>query len=85
MRKEYLPQLSKKVDYVYGLVNHVVSHQSIELIELAYPNKDGEPDYDVFGELHYLRASAKDLSIVCDKLVDQLSVLIGDIDQYEYE
>lgn len=85
MRKEYLPQLSKKVDYVYGLVNYVVSHQSIELIELAYPKKDGEPDYDVMAELHYLRASAKYLSIACDKLVDQLSVLIGDIDQYEYE
>ena len=83
MRIENLIELRDKLSQMHGYVNFMVSHQSMELIELAYPNEDGVQDAEVISEMYLLRSNAKALSIACDKLVDQLSCLIGDIDQYE--
>lgn len=80
MRIENLIELTKKVSHVYGHVNSMGSHKSIEMIELAYPNQDGVQDDEVISEMFRLRANARMLSMACDILVKNLTVILGDFE-----
>lgn len=68
-----------KIERVYSLINSFVSNNSfLDMLDLAYPNHDGQEDADVTSEMMLLRDSANGLSQVCNILVNKLTDVIGD-------
>lgn len=68
-----------KIERVYSLINSFVSNNSVlDMLDLAYPNHDGQEDADVTSEMMLLRDSANGLSQVCNILVNKLTDAIGD-------
>lgn len=68
-----------KIESVYALINEFVSNNSfLDMLDLAYPNHDGQEDADVTSEMMLLRDSANGLSQVCKILVNKLTDVIGD-------
>lgn len=68
-----------KIERVYSLINSFVSNNSVlDMLDLVYPNHDGQEDADVTSEMMLLRDSANGLSQVCNILVNKLTDAIGD-------
>lgn len=68
-----------KIESVYALINEFVSNNSyLDMLDLAYPNHDGQEDTDATSDMMLLRDSANGLSTVCSILVDKLADVVGD-------
>ena len=66
-----------KIESVYALINDFISNNSyLDMLDLAYPNHDGQEDADATSEMMLLRDSANGLSKVCSILVDKLTDVI---------
>lgn len=63
---------------LYQIVNDLVSEGIVPLINIAYPQHDGEQDAEAVADMMALRQSANALAKACNILVDKLTDVIGD-------
>lgn len=78
MKKEKLIEVKNKAEKAYEAINDLISNHGIEMIDLAYPEHNGEQDADVISEMMLLRQSVNSLSTACNLLVNKLTDVIGD-------
>ena len=71
-------ELKNKAEKAYAAINDLISNHGIEMIDLAYPEHDGEQDANVISEMMLLRQSVNSLSTACNILVNKLTDVIGD-------
>lgn len=76
MKQEEISELRKNIDNTYGEINDMISFKGIELIDLAYPNHDGNQDADAAAEMMLLRQSANSLKNACEILIKKLTDVI---------
>ena len=60
----------------YQIVNDRMSEGICELLDMAYPNKDGVQDPDVIADMMMLRNTLQNLSKACDIWTKQLTEVI---------
>ena len=78
MTTENLIEVKNNAEKAYASINDMISNYGIEMIDLAYPEHDGEQDADVISEMMLLRQSVNSLSMACNLLVNKLTDVIGD-------
>lgn len=78
MTTENLIEVKNNAEKAYAAINDMISNYGIEMIDLAYPEHDGEQDADVMSEMMLLRQSVNSLSMACNLLVNKLTDVIGD-------
>lgn len=78
MTTEKLIEVKNKAENAYEAINDLISNYGIEMIDLAYPEHNGEQDADVIAEMMLLRQSVNSLSTACNLLVNKLTDVIGD-------
>ena len=78
MKVENIIEKRQNIDFVYELVNDLISNHGLELMDLAYPEHDGSQDANAVSEMMLLRQSANSLSSACQILVRKLTEAIGD-------
>lgn len=66
---------NKVAEGAYQIVNDRMS-EGIELLDMAYPNKDGVQDPDVIADMMMLRNTLQNLSKACDIWTKQLTEVI---------
>ena len=62
----------------YQTINDRMSEGLVTLLDLAYPNHDGEQDADVISDMMLLRQTLNGLSHACQIWIDKLSEAIGE-------
>lgn len=67
-----------EVDKLYQVINDLVSEGLVPLVDIAYPQHDGEQDAEAVADMMALRQSANALAKACNILVDKLTDVIGD-------
>lgn len=70
-------KVEKNASKAYQDINHLMSDE-IALLDLAYPNHDGEQDADAVGEMLYLRQSVSALKKACEILEKKLTRVVGE-------
>ena len=78
MTTENLIEVKNKAEKAYVAINDMISNYGIEMIDLAYPEHDGEQDADVISAMMLLRQSVNSLSMACNLLVNKITDVIGD-------
>lgn len=78
MTTKNLTDVGNKAEKAYELINDLISHHSLDMMDLAYPGHDGEQDADVVAEMMSLRQTANSLSVACNILVNKLTDIIRD-------
>lgn len=78
MTTENLIEAKKESEKAYAAINDMISENIIAMIDLAYPEHDGEQDAEVISEMMLLRQSVNSLSAACNLLVNKLTDVIGD-------
>ena len=78
MTTKNLTDVKNKVEKAYELINDLISHHSLDMMDLAYPGHDGKQDADVVAEMMSLRQTANSLSVACNILVNKLTDIIRD-------
>ena len=78
MTTENLIEVKNKAEKAYAAINDMISNYGIAMIDLAYPEHDGEQDADVISEMMLLRQSVNSLSMACNILVNKITDVIGD-------
>nr|DAF23254.1 MAG TPA: hypothetical protein [Caudoviricetes sp.]DAN91545.1 MAG TPA: hypothetical protein [Caudoviricetes sp.] len=78
MTTKNLTDVGNKAEKAYELINELISHHSLDMMDLAYPGHDGEQDADVVAEMMSLRQTANSLFVACGILVNKLTDIIGD-------
>ena len=78
MTTENLIEVKNKAEKAYVAINDMISNYGIEMIDLAYPEHDGEQDADVISAMMLLRQSVNRLSMACNLLVNKITDVIGD-------
>lgn len=78
MTTKNLTDVKNKAEKAYELINDLISHHSLDMMDLAYPGHDGEQDADVVAEMMRLRQTVNSLSVACDILVNKLTDIIRD-------
>jgi hypothetical protein len=76
MTTKNLTDVKNKAEKAYELINELISHHSLDMMDLAYPGHDGEQDADVVAEMMSLRQTVNSLSVACDILVNKLTDII---------
>ena len=71
-------EIRKNVEATYALLNKFATEGSLPLMDLAYPNHDGEQDAEAVSEMMLLRDSLNGLKHVCEMSMDALTKAIGD-------
>ena len=69
------------VEGAYEIVNELISFHGLDMIDLAYPEHDGEQDAEAVAEMMMLRMAANRLAIACNNLVGKLNDAIEDEDE----
>lgn len=67
---------NKVAESAYQIVNDRMSEGICELLDMAYPNKDGVQDPDVIADMMMLRNTLQNLSKACDIWTKQLTEVI---------
>lgn len=67
---------NKVAEGAYQIVNDRMSEGICELLDMAYPNKDGVQDPDVIADMMMLRNTLQNLSKACDIWTKQLTEVI---------
>lgn len=67
---------NKVAEGAYQIVNDRMSEGICELIDMAYPNKDGVQDPYVIADMMMLRDTLQSLSKACDIWTKQLTEVI---------
>lgn len=67
---------NKIADGVYQIINDRMSEGICELLDMAYPNRDGVQDPDVISDMMLLRDTLQSLSKACDIWTKQLTEVI---------
>lgn len=78
MTTKKLTDVKNKAEKAYELINDLISHHSLDMMDLAYPKHDGEQDADVVAEMMSLRQTANSLFVACGILVNKLTDIIRD-------
>lgn len=78
MTTKNLTDVGNKAEKAYELINELISHHSLDMMDLAYPGHDGEQDADVVAEMMRLRQTVNSLSVACNILVNKLTEVIRD-------
>ena len=78
MTTKNLTDVKNKAEKAYELINELISHHSLDMMDLAYPEHNGEQDADVVAEMMSLRQTVNSLSVACDMLVYKLTEVIRD-------
>lgn len=73
-----IKKMTADADKQYHIVNDLVSEGLVPLIDIAYPQHDGEQDAEAVADMMALRQSANALAKACNILVDNLTDVIGD-------
>lgn len=67
---------NKIAEGVYQIINDRMSEGICELLDMAYPNRDGVQDPDVISDMMLLRDTLQSLSKACDIWTKQLTEVI---------
>ena len=78
MTTKNLTDVKTEAERAYELINDLIIHHSLDMMDLAYPEHDGEQDADVVAEMMSLRQTVNSLSVACDMLVYKLTEVIRD-------
>mgnify|MGYP006891096591 CR=1 FL=1 len=78
MTTKNLTDVKNKAEKAYELINDLISHHSLDMMDLAYPEHNGEQDADAVAEMMSLRQTANSLSVACNILVNKLTDIIRD-------
>lgn len=70
-------KVEKNASKTYQDINHLMSDE-IALLDLAYPNHDGEQDADAVGGMLYLRQSVSALKKAREILETKLTRVVGE-------
>lgn len=70
-------KVEKNASIAYQDINHLMSDE-IALLDLVYPNHDGEQNADAVGEMLYLRQSISALKKACEILETKLTRVVGE-------
>lgn len=73
-----IKETTAEVDKLYQVINDLVSEGLVPLVDIAYPQHDGEQDAEAVADMMALRQSANALAKACNNLVDKLTDVIGD-------
>ena len=76
MTTKNLTDVKNKAEKAYELINDLISHHSLDMMDLAYPEHNGEQDADAVAEMMSLRQTVNSLSVACDILVNKLTDII---------
>lgn len=82
MNVQKIQTVAQNVSEAYGLLNELNSN-SLELIELAFPNHDGMQNSKSVRELMYLRQCVNSLKNACNLAIKNLNEAIQDSVKYE--
>ena len=66
----------KVAEGTYQIVNDRMSEGICNLIDIAYPNHDGEQDPEVIADMMLLRDTLQSLSMACEIWTKQLTEVI---------
>ena len=78
MKISELTKLNKQAENTYHAINHMMSNKSLELLDLAYPNHDGEQDGEAVAEMLILRETLFLLATASEILQKELTAAIND-------
>lgn len=78
MKISELTKLNEEAQNTYQAINHMMSQKSLELLDLAYPNHDGEQDGEAAAEMMMLRQTLSALATACEILQEELTAAIND-------
>ena len=78
MKISELTELNKQAENAYHAINHMMSHKSLELLDLAYPNHDGEQNGEAVAEMMMLRQTLFSLATASEILKEKLTAAIND-------
>lgn len=78
MKTTELKKLNEQAENTYQAINHMMSQKSLELLDLAYPNHDGEQDAETVAEMMILRQTLLSLATACKILQEKLTAAIND-------
>ena len=82
MNIQDIQNIEQNVSKAYGMLNELGSN-GLELMDLAFPNHDGDQDQKVVGELLYLRQCVNSLKNACELAIQKLNDAIQDSLEYE--
>lgn len=78
MKTTEIKKLNEQAENTYQAINHMMSQKSLELLDLAYPNHDGEQDDKAVAEMMMLRQTLSSLATACKILQEKLTDAIND-------
>ena len=78
MTTKNLTDVKNKAEKAYELINDLIIHHSLDMMDLAYPEHNGEQDADAVAEMMSLRQTVNSLSVACNILVNKLTDIIRD-------
>lgn len=78
MKTAELKKLNEQAENTYQAINHMMSQKSLELLDLAYPNHDGEQDAEAVAKMMTLRQTLSSLATACKTLQEKLTDAIND-------
>lgn len=73
-----IKETTAEADKLYQVINDLVSEGLVPLVDIVYPQHDGEQDAEAVADMMALRQSANALAKACNILVDKLTDVIGD-------
>ena len=76
MTTKDIVSVNKEVEKVYKIVNDLISLHEMDMLDLAYPEHDGEQDANAVAEMMLLRQSANGLSDACKILTQKITEAI---------
>ena len=71
-------EIRERAEGFYTLLNKFATDGSLPLMDMAYPNHDGEQDAEVVSEMMLLRDRLNGLKHACEMSMDALTSAIGD-------
>ncbi len=78
MKTAEIKKLNEQAENTYQAINHMMSQKSLELLDLAYPNHDGEQDAEAVAKMMTLRQTLSSLATACKILQEKLTDAIND-------
>ena len=78
MKTAEIKKLNEQAENTYQAINHTMSQKSLELLDLAYPNHDGEQDAEAVAKMMALRQTLSSLAAACKILQEKLTDAIND-------
>ena len=78
MKTAEIKKLNEQAENTYQAINHMMSQKGLELLDLAYPNHDGEQDAEAVAKMMALRQTLSSLAAACKILQEKLTDAIND-------